>query len=484
MPAPVPFTMVIFGGTGDLALRKLLPALANSDAGGALGPGNIVAVSRRPWDGPAYVEHVLDSCDTFGTRYEPTFLERLDHVRVDATSGEGFDALKQRLADDDVRVFYLATAPELFASIAMSLRQHGLVHARTRIVLEKPLGRDLASSRSLSESIEAQVPPDFLYRIDHYLGKESVLNLMALRFGNSVFEPLWNRTHIDHVQITVAETVGIEGRAGYYDHHGALRDMVQNHMLQLLCLIAMEPPVDDSAASIQTQKEQVLRSLRPLTSADVEQKVVRARYEAGQRDGTALNSYEADGGDADRATESFVAIEAAIDNLRWADVPFFLRTGKRLHDRLSEVVIQFRPPPHWPLTVASGEKQPNRLVIRLQPDDEILLMVQTKVPGRSGFHLRQLPLDLVFAQVDNDGPAPDAYERLLLDVIDGNRTLFMGREEVELAWAWVDRIQEAWASSDRPPLTYPAGGWGPQASHDLIGAWDGAAWGYGQGASD
>jgi glucose-6-phosphate 1-dehydrogenase len=475
--------MVIVGGTGDLALRKLLPALANSDAAGALGPGRIIAASRRPWDRSEYVAHVVASAPSFGTAYDASFLERLDHVRLDAASGEGFAALASMLPDNDVRVVYLATAPELFTPIAIGLRQHGLVHAETRLVLEKPLGRDLPSSRSLSEAIEAQVPPDFIYRIDHYLGKESVLNLMALRFANTVFEPLWNRTYIDHVQITVAETVGIEGRAGYYDHHGALRDMVQNHMLQLLCLVAMEPPTDDSARSIRDQKVQVLRSLRPFRPEDVSSKVIRGRYAAGSMNGKPVGGYDEDGGDPAFRTESFVAIEAAVDNWRWAGVPFFLRTGKRLERRLSEVVVQFRPPPHWPLTVASGEKQANRLVIRLQPDDEILLMAQMKTPGRSGFHLRQLPLDLVFSQVDHNEASPDAYERLLLDVIDGNRTLFMGREEVELAWGWVDRIHEAWASSGGSPLPYPAGGWGPQASHDLIGAWEGSTWGFGQGGS-
>ena len=340
-------------------------------------------------------------------------------------------------------------------------------------MLEKPIGRDLASAIRINDQVGRVFNESQVYRIDHYLGKESVQNLLALRFANSLFEAVWNRAHIDHVQITVAETVGVEERAAYYDKSGALRDMVQNHILQLLCLVAMEPPTSMAADSVRDEKLKVLRSLRIVTDGDALQKTVRGQYRAGAGGGMAVPGYAEELGAPSR-TETFVAIKAEVENWRWAGTPFYLRTGKRLPTRVSEIVIQFHKVPHSIFPPGVGIVEPNRLIIRLQPDDGIQLELMAKDPGPGGMRLRMAPLDIRFADAFKVR-YPDAYERLLMDVVRGNATLFMRRDEVEAAWRWVEPILEAWGSSEEGPKPYLAGSWGPTAAIALIER-DGRTW--------
>jgi glucose-6-phosphate 1-dehydrogenase len=373
-----------------------------------------------------------------------------------------------------IRVIYLAVGPDLFGPICERLGSHGLVNRETRVVIEKPLGKDLASSRKVNDTIGKVFPESRIYRIDHYLGKETVQNLMALRFANALLEPVWNAGHIDHVQITVAETVGLSGRAGYYDTSGALRDMVQNHILQLLCLTAMEPPPSIDADAVRDEKLKVLRALKPIDASNAAQVTVRGQYRAGASGGGAVPGYLEELGASTSKTETFVAIKAEIANWRWAGVPFYLRTGKRLEARESEIVVNFRPVPHSIFGAGAGAIRANQLVIRLQPDEGVKLWLMIKDPGPGGMRLQQVPLDMSFAQafgVRN----PDSYERLLTDVVRGNQTLFMRRDEVEAAWAWIDPILAAWAASPELPKPYTAGSWGPAAAVALIER-DGRTW--------
>jgi glucose-6-phosphate 1-dehydrogenase len=315
---------------------------------------------------------------------------------------------------------------------------------------------------------------DQVFRIDHYLGKESVQNLLALRFANSMFEPLWSAAHIDHVQITVSESIGVEGRGGYYDRSGALRDMLQNHILQLLCLVAMEPPAALDAESVRDEKLKALKALRPIVDGEVATKTVRGQYRAGASGGTAVKGYLEELEDPSSRTETFVVVKAEIANWRWAGVPFYLRTGKRLPTRVSEIVIQFRAVPHSIFPASAGKISPNRLVVRLQPDEGIQLYLISKDPGPGGMRLREAPLDISFAEAFQVR-YPDAYERLLMDVVRGNATLFMRRDEVEAAWHWVEPILRGWAASDEAPKPYIAGSWGPAAAIALIER-DGRTW--------
>jgi glucose-6-phosphate 1-dehydrogenase len=403
------------------------------------------------------------------------FLARLRFVAVDATGEDGWEELAELVADglDRVRAFYLATSPDLFDAITHGLSRHHLLSPKSRVVLEKPLGRDLASAREINEAVADVLPESQIYRIDHYLGKETVQNLMALRFANVLFEPVWNSAHVDHVQITVAEKVGVEGRAGYYDTSGALRDMVQNHMLQLLCLVAMEPPSALEADSLRDEKLKVLRALKPIDDGNVRALTVRGQYRAGAIDGKSAPGYRDELG-SESATETFVALKAEVRTWRWAGVPFYLRTGKRLPTRVSEIVIQFREVPLSIFGAAGGFLAPNRLVIRLQPDEGVKLYLMIKDPGPGGLRFREVPLNLSFAETFK-GPNPDAYERLLMDVIRGNQALFMRRDEVEAAWSWVDPILESWSRLGRVPDPYTAGGWGPSAAVALIER-DGRTW--------
>jgi glucose-6-phosphate 1-dehydrogenase len=478
------FDLVVFGGTGDLALRKLLPGLYYRDHDRQLPAGSrIIGAARRRLDRGAYVQEVEAAL----RRHLPPqdldedclarLLGRLDYVGLDATGVEGWTALAATLAgaDERVRVFYLATAPDLFGPICRTLAATQLVTPAARVVLEKPIGHDLASARAINDVVGAVFPEERIFRIDHYLGKETVQNLMALRFANSLFEPLWNSSGIDHVQITVAESLGVEGRGDYYDRAGALRDMVQNHLLQLLCLVAMEPPTSLTADAVRDEKLKVLRALKPIQGSDVNVKTVRGQYRAGAVDGALVRGYvdEIDGAPGSD-TETFVVLKAEIEDWRWAGVPFYLRTGKRLPARASEIVIHFRAVPHSIFGQEAGALSPNRLVVRLQPNEGIKLFLTAKDPGPGGMRLREAPLNLSFAETFKIR-YPDAYERLLMDVVRGNPTLFMRRDEVEAAWAWVEPILDVWREQNEPPKPYPAGSWGPSAAIALIER-DGRTW--------
>lgn len=483
------FDIVVFGGTGDLALRKLIPALYLRDRDGQIPDGSrILGVSRSDLSSADYVsrlraglERHLDKDDLDDEVWQ-RFSARIAHVRLDATKTEGWEGLVEGLAggEDRARVFYLATSPDLFGPLCRNLKTAGVVTPKARVVLEKPIGRDLESACRINDEVGTVFNEDQIFRIDHYLGKETVQNLMALRFANSLFEPLWTSASIDHIQITVAETIGVEGRSGYYNRSGALRDMVQNHILQLLCLVAMEPPVRLDKDSVRDEKLKVLQALRPIAEGDVSVKTVSGQYRSGAVDGHPVPGYqdelnaEAGDGAEESSTETFVVIKAEIENWRWAGVPFYLRTGKRLPKRSSEIIIQFRPVPHSIFEPGAGEVVANRLVIRLQPDEGVTLSLMTKDPGPGGLRLRSAPLNLSFAETFKVR-YPDAYERLLMDVVRGNPTLFMRRDEVEAAWSWVEPILDGWQNTSERPKAYTAGTWGPSAAIALIER-DGRTW--------
>ncbi|MEI7970540.1 MAG: glucose-6-phosphate dehydrogenase [Betaproteobacteria bacterium] len=476
-----PFDLVVFGATGDLARRKLLPALFHRDLAGQIPPeARILGSSRTAMDQAGFramAREAIAAGDpaASGTAELDRFIERLDYAAADAAAASALAPLGEKLSarPDRIRVFYLATSPELFGPVCGHLRAHGLVTPGARVVLEKPIGKDLESSRAVNDAVGAVFPEQGIYRIDHYLGKETVQNLMALRFANALFEPLWNAAHVDHVQITAGESLGVEGRAGYYDTAGAMRDMVQNHLLQLLCLVAMEPPSSITANAVRDEKLKVLKALEPITRQSLPASVVRGQYRAGVAGGASVPGYAEELGAASR-TETFVAIKSTIANWRWAGVPFYLRTGKRLPERVSEIVVCFRPIPHSVFGDRAGAIHSNHLVIRLQPDEGVKLWLMIKDPGPGGMRLKQVPLDMSFAEafgVRN----PDAYERLLMDVVRGDQTLFMRRDEVEAAWTWVDPVLDLWRESGEPPKPYAAGTWGPSAAVALIER-DGRTW--------
>ncbi|MEC5385246.1 glucose-6-phosphate dehydrogenase [Uliginosibacterium sp. H3] len=478
-----PFDLVVFGGTGDLAARKLLPALYHRDLAGQIpDDARIIGVSRRPLSREHYSTFVRESLDQFVKAADKNpaaidrFVARTDYQPADAGSDEGWSELAALLAAgaERVRAFYFAVSPDLFAPISQRIRQFGLVTPQSRVVLEKPLGKNEESARAVNDAVAEVFNESQVFRIDHYLGKETVQNLMALRFANRLFEPVWNSTHIDHVQITVAEDIGVGDRGGYYDTSGAMRDMLQNHIMQLLCLTAMEPPDAFEADAVRDEKLKVLKALKRIDDRNAEQMTVRAQYRAGSVGGKSAAGYLEDLGQDQSKTETFVAIRAEIANWRWAGVPFFLRTGKRLARRTSEIVVNFRPISHNIFDQTAGHVSQNRLILRLQPDEGVTLEVTIKDPGPGGMRLRSIPLDMSFAEtfgVSN----PDAYERLLMDVIRGNQTLFMRADEVAAAWQWVDPIHAAWAHNDQRMHTYPAGSWGPSASVALIER-DGRSW--------
>jgi glucose-6-phosphate 1-dehydrogenase len=476
------FDMVLFGGTGDLALRKLVPALYRRHVAGQMGPSSrVLAVARSGLSREDYLAQIEASCRKYLKSDELTnerwraFAAQVDYVQVDATSAQDFRKLQAALAgrDDAVRVIFLSTAPSLFTLTCDNLASANIVTPKTRVVLEKPLGHDRASAELINRSVGAIFAEHQIYRIDHYLGKETVQNLIALRFGNTLFEPLWRRGRIRHVQITIAEQLGVEGRGQFYEHTGALRDMVQNHLLQLVCILAMEPPTSSDPDAVRDEKLKVLRALRPITGSAVQNKTVRGQYRAGAVNGQPVPGYLDEAGvAADSTTETFVALKAEIDTWRWAGVPFYLRTGKRLQDRVTEIVVTFEDVPHS-IFDGVGATSPNRLVIRLQPQESITLTILAKMPGET---MRLKPVDLA---LDLAGTFKeqrlDAYERLLTDVVKGNLTLFMRRDELDAAWRWIDPIREGWAQHDERMKTYVAGSWGPAASSALISR-DGFAW--------
>jgi len=477
-----PFDIVIFGGTGDLSRRKLLPALFHRWLDGQIPETSaIVGTARSDLDDKAYRAMAREACekatgDNWDDKEWKRFEKLIHYVSIDATNEKAdWPLLKSKLTLDQVRpcVFYLATAPGLYVSICEALGRVGLASGETRVVLEKPIGTDLESARAINDGVGAVFSERQVYRIDHYLGKETVQNLMVLRFGNMLFEPLWNRNYVDHVQLTVAEDLGLEGRADYYDKSGALRDMIQNHMLQLLCLTAMEPPNQLDDDDVRTEKIKVLRSLVPIHGEAAKRLTVRGQYRAGVKDGESVKGYLEELSDGSKSqTETFVAVKASIDNWRWAGVPFYLRTGKRMSHRHSDIVIQFKKTPHS--LFGEGNDMANRLVIRLQPDEGVRLFVQIKEPGPGGLRVKSLPLNLSYAE-SFTVRYPDAYERLLMDVVRGNLSLFMRKDEVEAAWTWVDGLIEAWDQSGDAPESYPAGNDGPLAAAMLMDR-DGRAW--------
>ena len=472
---------LIIGGDGDLALRKLYPALYSLwDRGSLPADVRILSIARRDLSQDEFLKLVRTwfdgskSAAQFSDESWSAFSSKLEYSMQDATSSEGLAGLRQQCLNDPQRdlVVYLATPPQIFAPICGALEGAGLVRPNTRIVVEKPLGQDRESFLAINDQLTRIFDEQQVYRIDHYLGKETVQNLLALRFANMLFEPVWNSNNIDHVQITVTETVGLEGRADFYDDTGALRDMVQNHMLQLLALIAMEPPGNFDATAIRDEKVKVLRALRAVPEGDS----VTGQYGDGAVKGEPVKSYGDDLGDGSD-TETFVALKAHVDNWRWQGVPFYLRTGKRMADRRSEIVVQFKPVPHNIFVGREGRLEANTLIIRLQPEEYVRLLVMAKEPGidRDKIVLREVPLDLSLSQAFAGTRRRIAYERLLLDLVEGDQTLFVRRDEVEAQWKWIDEIRETWKMSGKKPKSYNAGGWGPSAAIALTER-DGVSW--------
>ncbi|MBV9991666.1 MAG: glucose-6-phosphate dehydrogenase [Alphaproteobacteria bacterium] len=465
--------ITIFGATGDLAQKMLFPSLYFLDMDGLLEPGlKIAGTARSDTDFTAKVREAVKerAGDLFKDDVWQRFAARLSYVAGDAND----EALYKALPKFDDVVYYLATSPDFFGTIARHLKAAGLAHDGARIAVEKPLGHDLASSREIETALEEAFTEDRIFRVDHYLGKETVQNLIALRFANTLFEPLWNKDSIEHVQITVAETVGVDGRWSYYDHYGALRDIVQNHLLQLLCLIAMEVPASLEPDSVRNEKVKVLRSLRPIGADGVERETVRGQYTKGTAEGKAVPGYTGEQGGSASDSETFVAIAAHIDNWRWAGVPFYLRTGKRMSERSTLIVVQFKPVPHSIFPRRGLDA--NRLTIRLQPEEDIALSLMNKTPSLEQGGMQLKPLSLNLSLIDAfKNRRRIAYERLLLDALAKNQTLFVRRDETEAAWTWIDAIENGWRARDMFPLPYPAGTDGPPDAHKLIGR-DGRGW--------
>ena len=477
LAAPLPLLettgvdLVVLGATGDLAQRKLLPALAAAEARGLLGDGTqVLGIGRRPLDDATFRAQahasLAEHAPATDLSARDALVERLSYVAVDLLDRAAWDALAAALpaGTGRTRVFYLACAPELFGPVCAHLAAVGLADSRSRVVLEKPLGTDLASARRISDEVAAVFEERQVFRIDHYLGKETVQNLLVLRFANAVFAPLLNAGAIDHVQITMGETLGVGTRGGYYDTSGALRDMVQNHLLQLLCLVAMEPPPRLDADGIRDAKVAVLRALRPWTPHTAARASVRGQY----------TGYLDECGNPTSTTETFVALRAELDNWRWAGVPFYLRSGKRLARHTSEIVIQLKDVPHWIFPDDAARPSPNQLVIGLQPDEVVHLELRSKVPGPGPVRLATKPLRLDLASAFPAASA-SAYERLLLDVVQDNPVLFMRRDEVEAAWSWIDPLLAAWRDGATPLRSYAPGSHGPSAAVELL-ARDGRQW--------
>ncbi len=474
----------IFGVLGDLSRRKLIPSLYQLEKVGLLDDETrIIGVARHELSQEDFVGKMRESLETFikeelDREVVERLLARLHYVLINLDVPEEYKRLEEAIDQKQrVLVNYFSVAPFLFADICTGLDHAGIITPTTRVVLEKPIGNDLASSQVINDTVAQFFNEDQVYRIDHYLGKETVMNLLALRFANSIFTTNWDHNTIDHVQITVAEEVGIEGRWGYFDKSGQLRDMVQNHLMQILTLVAMEPPVNLHGDSLRNEKLKVLKALRPITKENVADKVVRGQYAAGFLKGAAVPGYlEEEGGDPNSSTETFVAIRVDIDNWRWAGVPFYLRTGKGMATKRSEVVINFKQLPHNIFADSYRNLPANKLVIRLQPDEGVEIEMLNKVPGiGKGVKLQRTMLDLSFSDAFKGERIADAYERLMLETMNGNQALFIHRDEVECSWKWIDSIQEAWAQCNEPVKAYPAGSWGPVASVALL-ARDGREW--------
>ncbi len=474
----------IFGVLGDLSRRKLLPSLYELEKAGHIHKDTrILGIARHELSQEDFVAKMTEALNTFSKdtlipEIKDRLLARLHYILINIDRPDDYKKLAEFSTDEtQILINYFSVAPFLFDDICKGLEHAELTSKRVRVVLEKPIGRDLASSQEINDVVSNVFAEEQIYRIDHYLGKETVMNLLALRFANSIFTTNWDHNTIDHVQITVAEEVGIEGRWGYFDESGQLRDMVQNHLMQILTLVAMEPPVNMDGDSIRNEKLKVLKALRPITDENASEKTVRGQYSAGFIQGKPVPGYnEEEGGNPRSNTESFVALRVDIDNWRWAGVPFYLRTGKRMTSKRSEVVIFFRQLPHNIFKDSYRQLPQNKLVIRLQPDEGVEIEMLNKVPGiGKGIKLQKTLLDLSFSDAFRDGHVANAYERLILETMLGNQSLFIRRDEVERSWAWIDSILDAWESSNEPPRRYPAGSGGPVASVALL-ARDGREW--------
>jgi glucose-6-phosphate 1-dehydrogenase len=456
-----PFNIVIFGGNGDLSKRKIIPALFHRYADGQLDfDFEVICTARAKLDRTLFLKEVEGFIDSKDTKKIADFFKHLIILEIPKNTLEAYAPLKTRLEKTAKRqrIFYFSVPSGAFSEICNMLKGSGLVTNTSKVVLEKPLGHDLESSKQINEIISQAFTESQIFRIDHYLGKETVQNIMVLRFANHLFERAWNADNIENIQITVAESLGVEKRSGYYDKTGALLDMVQNHLLQLLCLVTMEPPSNLNPDAVRNEKLKVLESLRPFTKESIRKNVVRGQYTRGSVDDQKLNSYREDIDAYDSETETFVAIKAYIDNWRWKNTPIYLRTGKRMKKRYSDIVINFKELPH---NIFQDSKQPlrNKLIIRLQPEERIELVQLSKVPGPGGYRFKPISLKLDF--IDSfDSRMPEAYERLIVDVIRGNQTLFMRYDELAAAWEWIESINTNWRS--QVPLSlYESGTWGP-----------------------
>ena len=498
---PSPFSLFIFGASGDLTARKLIPALYALFRGGHIRTFNIVGFARRPWDDEGFRSRVRDMLERSSDRSPSPqllgeFLSRVFYVSGSFEAPEGYRQMARRFGDDPGKLYYLATPPGEYETIIRALGEAGLSEAPdrnadapsgpqedrapdrdgrfSRIIVEKPFGNSRDTARRLNDCLSGAFRERQIYRIDHYLGKETVQNVMVLRFGNGVFEPFWNSRYVDHIQITMAETLGVEGRGGYYEKAGALRDIVQNHLLQLVCLVAMEPPNDLDPDSIRTEKVKVLKSIKPLSPRQVAADTVRGQYGTGIIEGQEVPAYRREEGvDPASGTETFVALRLSLDSWRWAGVPFFLRTGKRLSRRTTEIAVKFRLPPHllFP-AMEPGPALANTLVLRIQPDEGISLNFNAKIPGFS-LDMRPVNMDFSYGSSFGDDPA-EAYERLLLDALLGDATLYTRADEAEAAWAFADSVLAGWREMKTPPEPYAAGSNGPDRARALIG--EGRRW--------
>lgn len=472
------FNLVLFGGTGDLVTRKIIPALYNAFTTGKISSkGKIYTLGRKDLTSIEYCGLAYKKAIDVGVTLDQTkwseFCKSIQYVKLDANIHDDFLNLGKFLNNTTNTIYYLSTEPSLFQIICNNIASAKLNHSNSRIVLEKPLGHDLESSNEINDFVSQVFSEQQIYRIDHYLGKESVQNLMAIRFGNTLFEALWRRQWIESIQITIAEDLGVGERSDFYNKTGAMRDMLQNHLLQLLCIVAMEPPSSLDADTVRSEKLKVLQSLKPLTRESVMADVVRGQYKTGDINGNKVKGYiEEDGVPSDSITETFVAMKAEIQNWRWANVPFYLRTGKRMSSKFAEIVIQFKDIP-CKIFPFAGNNNANRLIIKLQPEETVQLYFLAKNPGETN-ELRPVYLDLDFNKM-LPSKRTDGYERLLLDAIKGNLTLFVSRLEQEAAWKWVEPILNTWDSLKIEPKLYTAGSWGPVNSTALL-ARDSISW--------
>lgn len=494
------FELVLFGGLGDLALRKLFPALYLLELDNRLSEGRIIAAGRSSVKHSAAVKSIKKAifshvnkkyqCEKTWKRFE----QKLSYLSIDAKNKDDFKALAKHVSNDcPNRLFYFAIASFLYADITKNLNANKLITPASKVVLEKPIGHNLASAQEINKSVAEYFEESQIYRIDHYLGKETVQNLMVLRFANSIFESQWNQHYIDHIQISISESLGVESRAEFYDSVGAFRDMMQNHLLQLLCIVAMEPPSKMKSDAVRDEKVKVIKALKPIEGTDIYDKVIRGQYAEGVSEGEPAPSYRDEKGIDDKSdTETFVAMKVEVENWRWAGVPFYLRTGKRLPERSCEIVVQFKKIPHSIFSMQHKEPMANKLTFRLQPDEDIRLQLCEKKVG-SGMNVQPMTLSLNPDTVnkrnensernissddssdDMNDRVPEAYERLLFDALDGNPTLFLRDDELMAAWNWVDPILSEWLESDTDPETYTSGSWGPAASTLLL-AKDGRLW--------